>query len=98
MEAQVPYLYYYITNCLYAFFPGSGYEMPAEVVIKIIENEYNLQYVEKMIPVIVDVLSLCVSKVTEKEDVVLAKFGVTALKILLTSLIKLLNLHKCNVS
>lgn len=71
--------------------------MPAEVVIKIIDNEYNLQYIEKMIPVIVDVLSLCVSKVMEKEDVVLAKFGVTALKILLTSLMKLLKLHKCNV-
>lgn len=91
-------MYYWNANYLYAFLPDLGYEKPADVVIKIIDNEYNLQYVEKMIPVIVDVLDLCVSKVTETEDVVLAKFGVTALKVLLKSLMKLLKLHKYNVS
>lgn len=55
-------------------------------------------YVDKVIPVIVDVLALCVSKVTETEDVVLAKFSVTVLKALLNSLIKLLKLYNYNVS
>lgn len=72
--------------------------MPGELVIKLIDNEHNFLYVEKIFPVIVDVLALCKSKVMMTEDVVLAKFGITALKALLPSLMKLLKLNEYSVS
>lgn len=96
--SEFKYLYFYMTKLFFVFVPGSRYEKPAEVVINIIGDENNLLQVEKMIPIIVDVLSLYVSNVTEKEDVALAKYSLTALNTLLSSSMKLLTLRKDTVS
>lgn len=87
---------------IYVFVSGSGYEKPAEVVINLIGNEKNFPQVKKMMPVIFDVISLCVSKVTEeskiKTDLLLCTCALTALKNMLNSSLISQKLHNGDVS